>query len=236
MRAPRARRRAIAAMALAIATAIAIATATATANPPAPATATAPATSATPPEPREALDDAKLDALLADIAKARAGVKTLRADFVQERRLALLATTVKSTGKLAFVAPDRLRWELAPPDDVVYWIGPEGLSYKTRSSSATVPAGNVGRALADLRVLLGGDLAKLRERYGLSGTRSAADVAIEGVAKDKTASVRAFTLVLDKALVLPLRAKLVEGKADTIDVVFSNAVANAPVDAAIMRP
>jgi outer membrane lipoprotein-sorting protein len=210
-----------------LATAIAIATATASATPTPTETATA---------PRDALDDAKLDALLADIAKARATVKTLRADFVQERRLALFATSVKSTGKLVFVAPERLRWELAPPDDVVYWIGPEGLSYRTRSSGATVPATNVGRALADLRALLGGDLGKLRERYVLSATRGASDVAIDGTAKDKAASVRAFTLVLDKALVLPLRAKLVEGKADTIDVVFSNAVVNAPVDAAIMKP
>ncbi|HEY8077475.1 MAG TPA: outer membrane lipoprotein carrier protein LolA [Labilithrix sp.] len=221
------RRAALLATAIAIATATATASATPTPTPTPTETATA---------PRDALDDAKLDALLADIAKARATVKTLRADFVQERRLALFATSVKSTGKLVFVAPERLRWELAPPDDVVYWIGPEGLSYRTRSSGATVPATNVGRALADLRALLGGDLGKLRERYVLSATRGASDVAIDGTAKDKAASVRAFTLVLDKALVLPLRAKLVEGKADTIDVVFSNAVVNAPVDAAIMKP
>ena len=189
-----------------------------------------------PAEP-EKLEGAKLDALLADIAKARKGVRTMRANFTQERALTLLATTVKSTGELAFVAPDRLRWELAPPDDIVYFIGPEGLSYRTRSSKATVPSSgaNIAKALADLRALLGGDLALLRERYVLTGSRGS-DIEIAGTAKDKSAAVRAFTLTLDKTLVMPVKAKLIEGKSDAIDIVFSNPQINVPIDPATMRP
>lgn len=191
-----------------------------------------------PGDAREKLEGAKLDPLLADVAKARKAIRTLRASFVQERKLTLLATTVKSTGELAFVAPDRLRWELAPPDDVVYLIGPEGLSYRTRSSKATVPSSgaNIAKALADLRALLGGDLGLLRDRYVLTGSKGPNDVEIAGTAKDKTASVRAFTLVLDKTLVLPVKAKLVEGKSDTIEITFSNAQVNVPIDPATMRP
>jgi len=187
---------------------------------------------------REKVEGERLDALLADIAKARRNVRTLKAGFTQERKLTLLATTVKSTGQLAFVAPDRLRWELAAPDDVVYWVGPEGLSYRTKSSSATVPQGgaNVAKALADLRALLGGDLAQLRERYVLGGSRGEADVEVTGTAKDPKASVKAFTLVLDRTMTLPVRARLLEGKNDAIEITFSNAVVNAPIDPATMRP
>lgn len=186
---------------------------------------------------REALEGAKLDATLADITKARKDVKSLRAQFTQERRIALLSTTVKSTGELTTV-PDRLRWDLAPPDDIVYFIGPEGLSYKTKSSSATVPANttNIARGLADLRALLNGDLATLKERYELKGSKTAADVEIQGTAKDKSAPIRGFTLLLDKGFVIPLRAKLLEGKNDSITIAFSNAVVNGPVDATKMKP
>jgi hypothetical protein len=197
-----------------------------------------------------------VDALLADISRARKDVKTLRASFTQERRIALLSTSVKSRGELTFAtAPDRLRWDLAPPDDIVYFVGPEGLSYKTKSSSATVPAGgaNIARALADLRALLGGDLASLRERYVLSATRSPADVEIAGTAKDKAASVKSFSLVLAPNSA-PIRARLVEQSvaagrpananananqgtpSDTIDLVFSNVVLNGPVDSARLKP
>jgi outer membrane lipoprotein-sorting protein len=193
---------------------------------------------ATPPDAGERLEGAKLDALLADIARARKGLRTMKASFVQERKLTLLATSVKSTGELAYVDPDRLRWELFAPDDVVYFIGPEGLSYRTRSSKATVPqaGANVSKALGDLRALLGGDLALLKDRYVLSGSRSASDVEITGIAKDKAANVRGFTLDLDKTLVAPVRARLLEGRTDTIEITFSNAQINVPIDPATMRP
>lgn len=205
---------------------------------PAPAPPPAPAPSQTPAPEREKLEGAKLDPLLSEIARARKAVRTLKASFTQERKLTLLATTVKSTGELAFVAPDRLRWELLAPDDIVYLIGPEGLSYKTRSSKATVPAtgATIAKALADLRALLGGDLSSLKDRYVLTGSRGPNDVEIAGTAKDKTASVRAFTLVLDKTLVLPLKAKLVEGKSDAIEITFANAAINVPIDPSRMKP
>jgi outer membrane lipoprotein-sorting protein len=191
-----------------------------------------------PPEPRDKVEGKRLDALLADIAQARKGVRTLRASFTQERRLSLLATTVRSTGTLAFVSPDRLRWELAPPDDVVYLVHPEGVSYRTRTSKATVPAsgGSVARALGDVRALLGGDLGQLRDRYVLTASRGPSDVELTGTARDATASVRGFTLTLDKALVLPLRAQLKEGKADSITLTFIAPQVNVPVDPARMVP
>ncbi len=190
---------------------------------------------------REKLERPKLDAVLADVTRARKEVKTIRAHFTQERKISLLATSVKSSGELTCVTPDRLRWDLAPPDAVTYFVGPEGLSYRTKSGAATVPANgaNVGRALGDLRALLTGDLGALRERYVLDGSRgTAGDVEIRGTAKDAkdVKSIRAFTLVLDKALVVPQRARLYEGKADNIDLVFSSVVLNAPVDPAQLRP
>jgi hypothetical protein len=48
--------------------------------------------------------------------------------------------------------------------------------------------------------------------------------------------VKAFTLVLDKGLVVPLRARLLENKNDSIDLTFSNAVVNGPVDPKLLRP
>ncbi len=190
------------------------------------------------PEARESLAGPKLDALLTDIAKARKGMKTLRAAFTQERRIRLLSTSVKSRGELSFGAGERLRWDLAPPDDVVYFIGPEGLSYKTKSSTATVPArgANVARALGDLRALLTGDLTSLRDRYTLAASRGERDVEVSGIAKDKGASVKSFTLVLDRSLVVPLRSTLIEGKNDRIDLVFSNVVVDGPIDPARLRP
>lgn len=109
--------------------------------------------------------------VLAEVKKARAGLKTLVGPFVQERTIGLLATTVKSDGEVTMVLPDRLRWELKPPDAVTYWIGPEGFAFATPRGATSVgkaAAGRFGAVLADLMILLGGDLEKLRTRYELS--------------------------------------------------------------------
>ena len=94
----------------------------------------------------------------------------------------------------------------------------------------------MSKALGDLRALLGGDLALLRDRYVLSGTRGASDVEIAGTAKDKAANIRGFVLALDRSLVTPLRARLLEGRTDTIEITFSHAHLNVPIDPATMRP
>jgi outer membrane lipoprotein carrier protein len=187
---------------------------------------------------KPAFADDALDALLADVAKARKPMKTMKASFTQERKLTLLATSVKSTGNLSYVAPDRLRWELDAPDNVIYWIGPEGLSYRTKSSSATAaPKGAaIANALADVRALLGGDLSSLKDRYVLGGTRRSEEAEITGTAKDPKASVKSFVLVLAKDLAVPLRARLVEGKSDAIDITFANAQVNVPIDPVTMKP
>ena len=117
--------------------------------------------------PRRVLADA-LDTALADVAKARAKIATLQGPFAQERAISLLASKVKSTGKMWLVRPDRLRWELDPPDAATYWVLPDGLAYQTKSGSGKVAKGAqgpLGGVLSDLLVLLGGDLASLKARY-----------------------------------------------------------------------
>lgn len=124
--------------------------------------------------------------VLADIKKARAGLKTLVGPFVQERTIGLLATTVKSDGELTMVLPDRLRWELRPPDAVTYWIGPEGFAFATPRGSTNVgkaAAGRFGAVLGDLMNLLGGDLEKLRARYELSVPNRKDGVTLRAVPK-----------------------------------------------------
>ena len=112
-----------------------------------------------------------LTTLLADLAHARAKLKTLVAPFRQARTIGLLASRIDSAGQMTLVRPDRLRWELFPPDSAVYWVLPEGIAYRTGTSSGRLQAemaGTFGGVLSDLMLLLGGDLASLGTRYDLA--------------------------------------------------------------------
>lgn len=183
---------------------------------------------------------APLDDALADIAKARAKLQTLQGPFVQERTIALLASKVKSTGKLWMVRPDRLRWELEPPDAAVYWVLPDGLAYKTKSGKGKVAKGAqgpLGGVLGDLLILLGGDLAELKGRYELALIkRDGKSLVIHATPKDKAIakSTKRIELSLGADPAVLEKVVLVEAGDDRSEITFGALTRNAPVDPALV--
>jgi hypothetical protein len=180
-----------------------------------------------------------VDELLARIARARGSLRTMQGPFTQTRTIGLLATDVKSHGSLALVRPDRLRWHLEPPDDVTFWVGPEGLAYQSAHGQGRVAAGTVrvADALRDLRALLGGDLGQLRDRWVLRVIRDDATGAeVEATARNTTAGdTTSMRLALAPDLVRPTRALLVEGPRDRTGIDFGEMAINQPVDDGLMQ-
>jgi len=58
---------------------------------------------------------ATTDEVLSRLARSAAGIETLQARIVQEKRLEMFQDTVISKGRFAYRRPDRLRWELTDP-------------------------------------------------------------------------------------------------------------------------
>jgi hypothetical protein len=175
------------------------------------------------------------------IASARAKIRTLRGPFTQTRRIGLLVSDVRSTGDLVMTRPDRLRWRLSPPDDVTFWVGPEGLAYRSAHGQGNVPSSSVGvaGALDDLFTLIGGDMAKLDRRWLLRlvhDTESGIEVEATARNGSPTATVRTMTFALMADLARPTRVVLVEGPHDRTDIQFGELRINEPVDPVEMRP
>jgi len=183
---------------------------------------------------------AAADDLTERIGRARAKVRTLRGPFEQTRTVGLLATDVHSRGTLTLVRPDRLRWELEPPDDVTFWVAPEGLAYRSAHGHGRVPAANadVSGALDDLRALIGGDIEGLRDRWEMRVLRDdAAGAEIEATPKPNvTTHLQRLRFALAPDLVRPTRVLLVEGPRDRTSIEFGPMVINGPVDDGEMRP
>lgn len=182
---------------------------------------------------------APLDDALADVAKARASLTTLQGPFVQERTISLLASKVKSTGKMWMVRKEsRLRWELEPPDAAVYWVLPDALAYQTKQGKGRVDkntpgAGPLGGVLGDLLVLLGGDLATLKARYDLTLVkRDKTGLVLHAVPKDKAVAknTQRIELSLGQDLAQLERVVLVEKGNDKSEITFGALTKNQPVD------
>jgi hypothetical protein len=181
-----------------------------------------------------------VEGLLGRVARARAGVRTLRGPFTQTRRIGLLASDVRSRGHLVLVRPDRLRWELEPPDPVTFWVTPEGLSYRSAHGQGRLPPARSGLAavLEDIGALLGGDLQSLRRRWLLRVVRDEADGAeIEVTPRAPApAMLERMQIGLTADLALPRTIVLVEGPRDRTTIEFGALEVNAPIDDALMRP
>ncbi|MEO6574650.1 MAG: outer membrane lipoprotein carrier protein LolA [Polyangiaceae bacterium] len=185
-----------------------------------------------------------IDALLAEVARARSGLHSLTGPFTQERTIGLLSSKIRSTGTLTLVRPDRLRWELASPDDVVYWIGPEGVAYKSAHGQGRLPttSGRIAAALDDIRVLLGGDLSQLRARYDLrlvsrESSREPGSPVFEATPRPGSGTkVDKLTFALAPDLVSPRSATMIEGPRDKTEIVFGTLARDTKIDPARMRP
>jgi len=177
---------------------------------------------------------------LARVATARAQLRSLDGPFTQTRTIALLATDVLSHGRLTLERPDRLRWELSPPDDVTFWVGPEGIAYRSLHGGGQIPAAaaRVGAALDDLRTVIGGDLSKLRQRWLLSVLKDdSSGLLVEAISRTEPAApLHRLRFALGSDLVRPTRIELFDGPRDRTVIDFGPLVVNGPVDDARMRP
>ncbi|MRG94255.1 LolA family protein [Polyangium spumosum] len=179
--------------------------------------------------------------VLAQITKARADLKTLVGPFEQERTIGLLATAVKSAGEMSLVRPDRLRWELLPPDAVTYWVGPEGFSFATPRGAASVgkaAAGRFAAVLGDLLILMGGDLQQLRARYELTVPSKKDGITLRAVprAEDVKKHVKRLEMRLGLELWTIKEVTIEEQSGDLSVIRFGKLKRDVAVDPAKMKP
>ncbi len=181
------------------------------------------------------------DALLDELSQARQELRSLRASFEQVRRIGILATDVTSRGRMVLVRPNRLRWQLLPPDAVTYWVGPEGLAYATGTSRARVDraaAGQLGGVMEDLLSFLGGDLRSLRSRFELRARRIESGARIEARPRDEALRkvLRKLEVEVASDLVSPRHVLLEETESELVRVRFFDVERNVEVEPSSMRP
>ncbi|HRG98641.1 MAG TPA: outer membrane lipoprotein carrier protein LolA [Polyangiaceae bacterium] len=190
---------------------------------------------------------AQLDALFREVAQARRGVRSFSGPFTQTRKLGLMKAKVTSQGRVTLVLPDRLRWELLPPDEVIYWVTPEGLAYRNRSSQGAVGTSDaraLSEGLEDLRAMLGGELAGLRKRYDVSAFTRGDEAVFEARARASAApahdprgvrGLASFSFGVGKDRARPTFASLVERNGDRSDIRFGELRLNVPVEPRTMH-
>lgn len=176
-----------------------------------------------------------VDDKLAAISRARAGTKTLVGPFTQVATIGLLRSQQQSSGTLYLQYPNRLRWELGPPDSVTYWVAPEGLAYKGAHGSGRIAPSSAQQADVDaLRSILSGNPTALRAQFDVKEIPSdTGGPAFECVAKGP-GPVKKLTFWLDADLVRPRKATIVYDNKNQTQITFGDLRRDAPIDPALL--
>jgi outer membrane lipoprotein-sorting protein len=178
---------------------------------------------------------AAVDDKLAAVSRARAGVKTIIGPFSQVATIGLLRSQQQSSGTLYLQYPNRIRWELGPPDSVTYWVAPEGLAYRGAHGSGRVAPNTSQQALVDaLRSILAGDPSALRSQFDVAEAASdTGGPAFECTAKG-AGLIKKLTFSLDADLVRPRKATIVYDNRNQTVITFGELRRDAPIDPALL--
>jgi outer membrane lipoprotein-sorting protein len=113
------------------------------------------------------------DVLLQKMTGTLQSVKSLKADFVQERHLSLFLDVLSAKGRLYFEMPDRLRWELSEPyasvlifngGNVAKFIQERGKLVKMKLGMEDI----LQEVLKQIISIMRGNFKKMRDVYDIS--------------------------------------------------------------------
>ncbi len=92
------------------------------------------------------------DKILKKITSAASGMRTMKCDFVQIRKMSLLADEIKSSGVMYFEKPSRLRWEYREPSAYVMTIdgGTVTIDSAAGHSVSDASSSRMYKAVADM--------------------------------------------------------------------------------------
>ncbi len=165
-----------------------------------------------------------------DVMQELAGSRGWRADFVERRRIPLLAEPVESRGRLAVVPPSAFARVVEAPRRSRLVLEAGDLRVEP-DEGAAASAAALRRVADEFLVLLGGDLDTLRERYELAFDAPGPGWSLTMTPRAREARRHVTWLVLRGDASGLVSLELEEPGGGSAITRFSRVVADRPLDA-----
>jgi len=183
--------------------------------------------------PALALADAA--SVLKALEDAGRGLKTMRAEFVETKVLALLDETTESRGAVLLEIPGRFRWDYAVPQPSVMVVK-DGRFARYFPRSMQVFRGPA-KGEADLLIGFGPGASGLGEKYvvTLLGDEAVGEIRTQVLdlkpRPGQSGLFAAIRLWIDAVRFIPIQTRLTEPTGDHTTVRFEHVVVNGPLRA-----
>ena len=163
-------------------------------------------------------------------------LNSLKADFIQERHIALFLDVLESRGALSFERPNKLRWELKEPYRTILLFNDNDVA-KFRIEAGKIKKANFGMedllrgVLGQIISILKGDFSKSMDAYNmevLEGNNYLLKLTPKSEAMAK--SILSLELFFDKKSLQMSQIIIREPQDDFMKIVFSEHKVNGAID------
>jgi outer membrane lipoprotein-sorting protein len=160
-------------------------------------------------------------------------LRTLRARFVQIKRLSLLDEPLESSGQLLFKRPDRVRWEMVKPEPLTVVINRGALHIPgvPESEQQALSASPVTAMLSQLGGLFTGELSALEGGFEITATDRESEIVVQLVPREAAwrQSYRRIEIAFAEPKVIISRIRLENALGDTVDIRFEEPARNVEI-------
>jgi outer membrane lipoprotein carrier protein len=160
------------------------------------------------------------------------GTKTMEADFRQTVESPTLASSLKTSGKVAFEKPNRMRWDYDPPDtQTIVGDGTNLWLYQPDMNQVIkAPLGKAFQASTPLTFLSG--LGSLDRDFTVTLDKETPEVWVLKLVPKKDAALGTLGLTVRKNDASIAEARITDAAGTTTRIAFENERRNARLDAA----
>lgn len=167
------------------------------------------------------------------VNKTSKAISTIQSDFTQYKHLSFLSNDIITEGKMAFKAPNRVKWEYTKPFQYSVIFKEDKLFIDDAGNKSNVDIGNSGlfKKLNELIVnSVKGDLFH-NDDFNIDYFKSPEYYKVIFLPKDEKikAYIASFILLFDKEEASVLEVKIVEPSNDFTRIVFANRMINKPL-------
>lgn len=183
------------------------------------------------------LNDKEILQIKQQIKQSATATKTIKSDFVQYKHLDFLSNDITTYGKLAYKAPNLVKWEYTKPYkySVVFKNNALLINDGGKKSNVNIGSSDLFKRMNQLIIKsINGDMFDDNE-FDIQYSKSATAYIIAFSTKDANFKkfIKQFVLHFDKKTYEVKQVKMVEPSNDYTKIVFKNRVQNTSINNAI---
>ena len=182
------------------------------------------------------LSASEMEVILARTTENLQSVKNLKAEFIQERHMAMFLDVLSAKGVLYFEMPDKLRWELTEPYASILIFNSGNVAKFNREKGKYVRM-NLGmedmfrESLRQIISIMRGDFRKVQKDYNISMAYGGDyRLVMRPVSAGMAKVIKSLDLSIDQRSNHVTKIVIREPKGDSIEIRFSGQEENSALD------